>query len=105
MELISREQAIETFKDCAVNGVGIDGIVDALEQLPPIQPESHWIPCSERLPNKEGEYLVTDVAGGVKTVEVDMLLHYEDDGKPFWCYSQNPIAWCEKPEPYKEVTT
>lgn len=68
-------------------------------------PESHWISCSERLPNKEGEYLVTDVAGGVETVEVDMLLHYEDDGKPFWCYSQNPIAWCEKPEPYKEVTT
>ena len=39
MELISRQQAIETFKDCAVNGVGIDGIVDALKQLPPIQPE------------------------------------------------------------------
>lgn len=38
-DVISREQAIETFKDCAVNGVGIDGIVDALEQLPPIQPE------------------------------------------------------------------
>ena len=38
-DAISRQQAIETFKDCAVNGVGIDGIVDALKQLPPIQPE------------------------------------------------------------------
>lgn len=38
-DAISRQQAIETFKDCTVNGVGIDGIVDALEQLPPIQPE------------------------------------------------------------------
>ena len=38
-DCISREQAIETFKDCAVNGVGIDGIVDALKQLPPIQPK------------------------------------------------------------------
>ena len=38
-DAISRQQAIETFKDCAVNGVGIDGIVDALEQLSPIQPE------------------------------------------------------------------
>lgn len=37
-DAISREQAIETFKDCAVNGVGIDGIVDALKQLPPIHP-------------------------------------------------------------------
>ena len=50
-DVISRQQAIETFKDCAVNGVGIDGIVDALKQLPPIQPEivrckdcKHWIP-------------------------------------------------------------
>lgn len=38
-EVISKRMAIETFKDCAVNGVGIDGIVDALKQLPPIQPE------------------------------------------------------------------
>lgn len=38
-DAISREQAIETFKDCAVNGVGIDGIVDALKQLPPAEPK------------------------------------------------------------------
>ena len=38
-ELISRQAAIETFKDCAENGMSIDGIVDALEQLPPAQPE------------------------------------------------------------------
>lgn len=43
-DLISRQAAIETFKDCAVNGVGIDGIVDALKQLPPIQPKrGRWI--------------------------------------------------------------
>lgn len=40
---ISRQQAIETFKDCAVNGVGIDGIVDALNQLPPIQPDKNKV--------------------------------------------------------------
>lgn len=38
-ELISKRMAIDTFKDCAENGVGIDGIVDALESLPPAQPE------------------------------------------------------------------
>ena len=43
-DCISRQAAIETFKDCAVNGVGIDGIVDALEQLPSIQPKrGKWI--------------------------------------------------------------
>lgn len=45
-DLISRQAAIETFKDCAVNGVGIDGIVDALKQLPPIQPaEPKLVKC------------------------------------------------------------
>ena len=38
-DAISRQQAIETFKDCAVNGVGIDGIVDALKQLPSAEPK------------------------------------------------------------------
>ena len=55
-DCISRRQAIETFKDCAVNGVGIDGIVDALKQLPPIQPkrgrwemgkDERFVECSE----------------------------------------------------------
>ena len=44
-DCISRQAAIETFKDCAVNGVGIDGIVDALKQLPSAQPEI--IRCTE----------------------------------------------------------
>lgn len=45
-DAISRQQAIETFKDCAVNGVGIDGIVDALKQLPSAEPKrirGQWI--------------------------------------------------------------
>lgn len=42
-DCISRRQAIETFKDCAVNGVGIDGIVDALNQLPLIQPDKNKV--------------------------------------------------------------
>jgi len=33
-EVISKRMAIDTFKDCAENGIGIDGIVDALESLP-----------------------------------------------------------------------
>lgn len=76
----------------------LNGVIDKIKQLP--IKESGWIPCSERLPDKEGDYLVTDDAGGMKTVEVDTLLHYENDRKPFWCYSQNPIAWRELPVPF-----
>lgn len=62
-DAISREQAIETFKDCAVNGVGIDGIVDALKQLPPIQPEPHEIgydDCSNALLKMWMDNVLTD---------------------------------------------
>lgn len=58
-----------------------------------------WIPCSERLPKDEGSYLVTDDAGGVKTVQDDEFMHYED-GTPLWLFSQNVTAWMELPEPY-----
>lgn len=74
----------------------IDMAIEALSK-----PEPHWIPVTERLPDKEGEYLITNDAGGVKNIEVDTLLHYED-GEPFWFYSQNPIAWRELPVPFGE---
>jgi len=60
-----------------------------------------WISCSERLPDKEGDYLVTDDAGGMKTIDVDTLL-YDDSGESFWCYSENPVAWRELPVPFGE---
>lgn len=78
----------------------LNGVIDKITQLP--IKESGWIPCSERLPSKEGNYLVTDDAGGIKTVDTDTLMHYDVDGKPFWCYSQNAIAWRELPVPFGE---
>lgn len=61
-----------------------------------------WTPCSLKLPDKEGEYLVTNDAGGMKNVEIDTFAHYEDDGKPFWMTSQNPIAWMPIPDVYEK---
>lgn len=77
----------------------LNRVIDKIKQLS--IKEYGWIPCSERLPSKEGEYLITNDAGGVKNIEVDTLLHYED-GEPFWCYSQNPVAWRELPVPFGE---
>lgn len=67
-----------------------------------IDGQHHWTPCSLKLPNKEGEYLVTNDAGGMKNVEIDTFAHYEDDGKPFWMTSQNPIAWMPIPDVYEK---
>lgn len=67
-----------------------------------IDGQHHWTPCSLKLPDKEGEYLVTNDAGGMKNVEIDTFAHYEDDGKPFWMTSQNPIAWMPIPDVYEK---
>ena len=54
----------------------INVVLDALPQ---------WIPCSERLPETDGDYFVTDDSGGIKTVEVDSLLTLKD-GEKIWFY-------------------
>lgn len=61
-----------------------------------------WIPCSERLPDREGEYLVT-----WGTINVMCVLHYDQWGDWTDEYDNimdgsNVIAWMPLPEPYKE---
>lgn len=62
--------------------------------------ENDWVPVSERLPEDEGWYLVTDDSGGVRWLEVE---HYDPEFglKPF-CTIQNPVAWMDLPEPWKD---
>lgn len=31
----------------------VDDVFEGLDELPSAQPEPHWIPCSERLPDKD----------------------------------------------------
>ena len=83
---------------------GFDGerAKEALEVLPSAQPGRYkWNPIKDGLPDEEGVYFVTDDAGGMATVYLDVFSHYED-GSPYWLYSQNVTAWMHTPEPYKE---
>lgn len=68
-----------------------------------------WIPCSERLPNENGDYLVTLENGVVKilgysttqrTTYPKGFYHIEDGFS--WRQVQNPVvAWMPLPEPWK----
>ena len=41
-------------------GLGlIESYIADMKDLPSAQPEPHWIPCSERLPEEDGDYWVT----------------------------------------------
>ena len=127
-DLISRQQAIEAVVGCTNCGTedvlrayvtkhslengwtgGIVDALDAIEQLPSAQPEQRWIPCSERLPDKMGDYLVTLCGNGEPWVEIalwnetfggrwQMVLYNDVD------YSDisNVIAWMPLPKPYQE---
>ncbi len=77
-----------------------------IKRLPYDQPEPHWIPVTERLPEKSGEYLVTVkwVTGesDVDVYEYDARHKTWNDGES--AGGERAVAWCNLPEPYKGVT-
>ena len=83
-----------------------DTIVDMIGDAPTIEPELHWIPCSERLPKKNGFYLCTtkDCITILEFIEGNPHYHEEPSfvsdvlGK---CNSY-VVAWMPLPECYRE---
>lgn len=73
------------------------------------RPQGEWIPVSERLPDKEGEYLVTRadfdnwgvcrVSNVIDIAKFDYSSHYNNG----FHKAYEVIAWMPLPEPYKEA--
>ena len=61
---------------------------------------THWISCEDRLPDKEGDYLVSCCVCGYAYVGISRYLIC-DDGNTFW-ELPNVLAWINLPEVYKE---
>lgn len=76
-----------------------EGYKDAKnEYQPSAQPEPRWIPCSEQLPEKSGQYYVS---GGNKVWICEFLII--PNFIRGWCNDvSNPVvqAWMPFPEPY-----
>ena len=94
---------------------------DIRENLDNILTEPVWIPCNERQPEEDGEYLVTlhwgNYPNSVETLHFTNDLSsvdgvgYAGEKRPGWyeydsdygCYEiDNIVAWMPVPEPYKE---
>ena len=83
--------------------------MDELMAMIADRPQGEWIPCSERLPNENGDYLVTLENGVVKilgysttqrTTYPKGFYHIEDGFS--WRQVQNPVvAWMPLPKPWK----
>lgn len=65
-------------------------VTDALKEIPSAQ---QWIPCSERMPEQNGKYLVV---GRQKAINILKF----DGGR--WYGKWGVVAWMPLPEPYKE---
>ena len=77
----------------------IESDIEDIKELPPAQPEPQWIPCSERLPKKSGQYYVS---GGDKVWICEFFIIPNFIGG--WCNDvANPVvqAWMPIPKPYK----
>lgn len=82
-----------------------------LREFPSVDPEPHWIPCSERLPYAEyGESDNVLATCGHRNVEGGIIRWvrtlYFNGGN--WCYPtgetylEKVYAWMPLPEPYQE---
>ena len=60
---------------------------------------THWIPCSERLPDEFGEYLVTKKAIGWNCEEYNSndIAYFDNEG---FHKADKVLAWMPLPEPY-----
>lgn len=120
-DLISRQDAIKEVSkyvhsvDMIIgNGtLSMAGCMDAaeeiLEGLTSIESEHKWIPCSERLPEENGQYLITIKYKHVNDSYEDVYAEHGEwlDGKwDMFCFGhcgevEDIIAWMPLPEPYK----
>ena len=103
-DLISRQAAIDALD--MIGSVDTDAdreyAREVFMSLPSAQPEPQWIPCSERLPKKDGRYQVTRYDYVTNTEFIDILWYEEN----LWWNRHSTgdyavIAWMPLPEPYR----
>lgn len=98
MDLISRQDAIDALRERVFHSLTDEfyGAMQVLKELPSAQ---QWIPCSERLPEENEDYLVTAYDGIKHRITiVSFKGHWILTGtRAYW----RVIAWTPLPEPWK----
>lgn len=130
-DLIRRKDALEVASKECQYWRGIFGRIEtAFKDIPAVEPEQGvWVPCSERLPEEEGNYLVT-FGAFAETINGEKVIFGDIDGSVseigYGCYKRDIfwhptafgwydlatatpfdkraiIAWMPLPKPWKEV--
>lgn len=94
------------------NGAWAKEITDSfcmdIDEQPTFEAEPRWIPCSERLPEESGQYLITVKYEHVDGYEDIYAEHgvWEGEKWDMFCFGhcgkvEDIIAWQPLPEPYR----
>lgn len=67
---------------------------ETILNLPSAQPEQQWMPCSEKLPEEDGLYLVTTSKGQVQA----HVFSHNGNSEEYWMRCNK--AWMPMPEAY-----
>lgn len=116
MRLIDADAFIKMMEEKCDHDAALDELVlrvcrGGINMMPTIE-VPQWIPCSERLPDKEGRYLVWAVMSFVpdhidepNTYQGTTIASYFERLTPFKWFGdhvEQVIAWMPLPEPYME---
>lgn len=105
MRLIDGDALVAWIKESQQLTSKIKAIICYIKTMPTIYAVSEWIPCSESLPEEQGQYLVTfPVYNGESCVYVLSFCKgkfYETDDEYGDAEYDDVIAWMPLPEPWK----
>ena len=106
---LNKELSKELSKDFAYCEDALGRAENAIGNLPSAQPEPQWIPCSERLPEQYGNYLISihgEDEPDIGTINPNDKRGWSlcDANGFHWASDKKLIvtAWMPLPEPYKE---
>ena len=88
-DLISRKSLLNKINAYVVGSQDKEFICKLIKEMPPAQ---QWIPCSERLPDQNGKYLVV---GRQKAINILKF----DGGR--WYGKWGVVAWMPLPDCYQ----
>ena len=99
-DLINREDAVKAINKALDRETLLYGLVrkiavDAIRSIPSADRPQEWIPCEERLPEEEGNYLVT-FGAFAETINGEEVIFGDIDGSVaeigYGCYERD-IFW------------
>ena len=117
-DLIDRQALLDVMNKEGIWGYFVQNwmaqeLDDIITGLPNLANDSQglvksWIPVTERLPDKDGEYLVTKKLRYFGNTEIDIACWFKnlmEDGNNGFYKSEQVIAWLPLPKAYKAGDT